>query len=111
MHLDIKGVHYHVSDNTREFIDRKIEKLMFAKDYIMNLHITITKDSNGFTTDVNVSFKWGKTSHLSEKSYELWEALELLFDKLQIKVKKEKEKIQDHKAQDHRVPDPDGVLE
>lgn len=96
MHLDIKGVHYHVSDNTREFIEKKLQKLDFAKDYIMNLHFTITKDSNGFCVEANVSFKWGKPSHVKVDSYELWEAIELLFDKLQIKVKKEKEKIRDH---------------
>ena len=96
MHVDIKGVHYHVSDNTREFIDKKMQKLDFAKDYIMNLHFTITKGTKGFTTEVNVSFKWGKASHIKEESYELWEALELLFDKIQEKVKKEKDKIQDH---------------
>ncbi|MBN2509713.1 MAG: ribosome-associated translation inhibitor RaiA [Spirochaetales bacterium] len=96
MHVDVKGVHYHVSDNTREFIDKKMQKLDFAKDYIMNLRFTITKGTTGFTTEVNVSFKWGKTSHVKEESFELWEALELLFDKLQEKVKKEKAKIQDH---------------
>ena len=96
MHVDIKGVHYHVSDNTREFIDKKMQKLDFAKDYIMNLHFTITKGANGFSTEANVSFKWGKPSHIKEESFELWEALELLFDKIQEKVKKEKDKIQDH---------------
>ena len=98
MHVDIKGVHYHVSDNTRDFIDKKMEKLDFAKDYIMNLHFTITKDTNGFRVEANVSFRWGRPSHLTEESYELWEAIELLFDKLYIKVKKEKEKVQDHKG-------------
>lgn len=97
MTVNVKGVHYYVSDNTNEYIDKRLEKLEFAKDLIVDLSIVITKESKGFfTVEANIHFRWNQTSHMKVEERELFKAIDELVDKLQIKVSKEKEKIKQH---------------
>ena len=96
MHLEIKGVHYDVSETTKDFLEKKIERFSFAQDYIMDLLFTITREKNAYKIEANVHFKWGAASHVRVDAFELYKGLEILFDKLENKLLKEKEKIQEH---------------
>lgn len=97
MTVNVKGVHYNVSDNTKEYIDKRLEKLDFAEDLIIDLHIVITKEAKGFfTVESKIHFRWGEHSHMKVEERELYKALDELADKLQIKVAKEKDKIKEH---------------
>ncbi|MDA3832316.1 MAG: HPF/RaiA family ribosome-associated protein [Spirochaetales bacterium] len=47
MNLEIRGVHYNISDTTQEFIEKKLERIDFAKDYIVDLSVLIIKEPEG----------------------------------------------------------------
>jgi len=96
MDFEIKGVHYNVSDHTREFITEKMEHIARFEDLIINLDFQITKDTHGFELASNVHFKWGVSAHLVETGIELFPLIDILMDKLVHKIGKEKEKITDH---------------
>lgn len=96
MNIEIKGVHYDVSKNTREHIEKKLKKLEYTKDIIIDLLFTITKVKNGYTVENNINFRWGTHAHLKVESFELFEGIDRLFEKLEHKVSREKEKIQQH---------------
>jgi putative sigma-54 modulation protein len=96
MNFELKGVHYDISERTKEFIDHKLRRIDFAKDYIIDLLITITKNKPGFSVETNVNFKWGHSSHVGSESHELYEAIELMLDKLEHVVRKEKKKVREH---------------
>lgn len=96
MNFEIKGVHYDLSEATREFIDKKLERISFANDYIMDLQITITKNRPGYTVEANVNFRWGHPSHVGADGHELYEAIELMVDKLEHVVRREKKKVREH---------------
>jgi putative sigma-54 modulation protein len=97
MTVNVKGVHYNVSENTNEYIEKRLEKLEFVEDLIVDLHLIITKGTKGFfTVEANVHFRWGQNSHLKVEERELFKAIDEIFDKLHIKVSKEKEKIKQH---------------
>lgn len=98
MDLDIKGVHFDVKDETREFVEIKLEKLEFASKYIVDLSFTLTKDTSEFETEVKLHLKWGHASVIKVRAYDLHEALNSLIDKLDHKVRKEHEKVMEHKA-------------
>ena len=95
MDIELKGVHLDLQDETKEFIDKKLEKLDFAKDYIVNLDFTITKEKSEYVLEAKLHFRWGVSSVVKTNSFELYEGLERLFDKLDHKVRKEKDKIKD----------------
>ena len=94
MDLDVRGVNYTPSEETRDFLDKKLEKLAFANDYILNLDIVIKRESKGigFHIDAKMHFKWKKEKIVSQDCYELYEGIELIADKIQSVAKKEKEK-------------------
>lgn len=97
MTVNVKGVHYNVSDNTNEYIKKRLEKLEFVEDLIVDLDIIIKKETKGFfSVESNIHFRWGKKNHLKVEERELYKAIDELFDKMLIKISKEKEKIKEH---------------
>ena len=96
MHLDIKGVHLDVTDEMKDYVDKKVQKLNFAQDMIMDLLITLTKEKNSYRIEVTINFRWGSSAHIGVDSFDFFEGIDTLMDKLESKVIKEKEKIQQH---------------
>lgn len=96
MNVDIQGVHYDISDNTREHVQKKLKRLNYAEDIIVDLLFTIQHDKNGYVIEATVNFKWGKSAHLKVETFDLFKGIDNLFNKLDNKISKEKEKIQEH---------------
>lgn len=98
MELDIKGVHFDVKDETKDFIQEKLEKLEFAADYIVDLDFTLTKENPEYEVEAKLHLKWGHQSVIKVHAFDLHEGINALIDKLDHKVRKEREKITDHKS-------------
>jgi len=96
MTVTIKGVHYDISDRTREFLIEKLGHIDPFKDLLVSVDATITKEKTEFIVESNVHFKWGSTAHLEERAQELYPAIENLIHKLDSKISKEKDKVKDH---------------
>lgn len=111
MKLDIKGVHYEITDVTREFIDQKLEKLRYASDMIVDLMLVLEKETKDWKAEAKVNFRWGAQAHLDETDINLHAAIERLVHRLDQKVSKEKEKIKDHHPHNHEPKKLDAVDE
>lgn len=98
MELEIKGVHMDVKQETKEFIEAKLEKLEFAREFIVDLDFTLTKENPEYQAEAKLHLKWGHQSVLKTHAFDLHEAINTLIDKLDHKVRKEREKITDHKS-------------
>ena len=96
MNVDIQGVHYDISDNTRDHVQKKLKRLNYAEDLIVDLLLTISHDKNGYGIEATVNFRWSKSAHIKVETYDLFKGIDNLFNKLDNKISKEKEKIQDH---------------
>ena len=96
MTVTIKGVHYDISDRTREFLVDKLGLLDPFKELLVSVDATITKEKTEFVVESNVHFRWGSTAHLEERAAELYPAIENLIHKLDAKISKEKAKVQNH---------------
>ena len=95
MHVEIKGVHLEVTDKMKEHIEKRVPHLDFAKDMIIDLSLTITKD-NGYQVEANINFRWGSSAHISVSNFDVFEGIDALFHKIDSKVTKEKQRIQEH---------------
>ncbi len=100
MNVDIKGVHLEVSDRIRSYIDKKLERLAFAKDLVTDLLLVLAKDGSRFQLEATVNFRWGTSTHVEASGFKLYEEIDALFDKLEPKIGKEKEKVQER----HKKP-------
>lgn len=94
MTLNVRGIHYQPSEETLEFLNRKLQKLSFADSYLQDLDITMKRETQGqgFHIDAQLHFKWGSLKIVSQDCYELYEGIELIADKIESVAKKEKEK-------------------
>jgi len=100
MTVTIKGVHYDISDRTREFLIEKLGHIDPFRDHLVSVDATVTKEKTEFIVESNVHFKWGATAHLEERAQELYPAIENLIHKLDSKISKEKDKVKDHRPKD-----------
>ncbi|MCQ2398527.1 MAG: HPF/RaiA family ribosome-associated protein [Sphaerochaetaceae bacterium] len=95
MNLNVRGVHYQPSEETNEFLNKKLQKLQFAEDYLQDLDITMKRETagQGFHLDAQLHFKWGSIKMVSYDCYELYEGIEMLADKIEAAARKEKSKM------------------
>lgn len=95
MNVEIKSVHFDLPEEYRELIEKKIHKIEFAQDMIVDLLCTITREK-GFILDSTINFRWGSSHHFKVTDFDLRAGIDKLFDKMDAKVSKEKGKIKQH---------------
>lgn len=97
MNLNVRGIRYNPSEETLDFLNKKLQKLSFADDYLQDLDIVITRETlgQGFHIDAKLHFTWGSVKVVSNDCYELYEGIELIADKIENFARKEKGKIKD----------------
>ena len=96
MTTDIKGVHLEISQRTRDYIDKKLPRLAFAEDLVTDLLLAFSREKNLYHLDATVNFRWGSSTHIHVENFKLTEGIDALFDKLEPKIEKEKNKLKDH---------------
>lgn len=94
MNINFRGIGFSVTDEDREFLEKKLKKLAFAEEYLQDLEVTAKKETKGigFSIDAILHFTWKKEKAVSQDCYELYEGIEKIADKIQSVAKKEKEK-------------------
>ena len=95
MNIDIKGVHMDMSKYVHDYMNKKLKRLHYADDLIVDLLFTLTQETRGYKAEVNINFRWGTQAHIKVELFDITKAIDQLFDKLDEKIAKEKEKIQD----------------
>jgi putative sigma-54 modulation protein len=97
MNTEIKSVHFNLHDDTKEYLNKKIERIHNAENMIVDLLITLKKEKD-FEAEATVNFRWGVSIHVQEKDFDIISAVDKMMDKLESKITKEKEKV---KEKDH----------
>ncbi len=100
MNIEIKGVHVEITDKIRDYIDKKLHRLEFVSEYIIDFLVFVSQEKSQYNLEANINFRWGNSNHMRAKSFDIFEGIDKLFDKVELKVLKEKNKIQDHKGLD-----------
>lgn len=96
MTVDVRSVHFDLSSTSRAYLDAKLERIGYAKDMIVDLIFIFTKEKD-FKFEATVNFRWGAQAHLEERDFEVSPVIDKLMDRLEQKISKEKEKIQQKK--------------
>ncbi len=97
MTVEVKGVHYEVSEKTREYVDKKLKRLEKVEELVVDFHMSITREPKGmYIASSDIHFRWGKGGHIKVENRDLYKAIDVMFDKIEQKTIKEKEKIQEH---------------
>lgn len=96
MNISVQSVKFTMDEDQREYVDKKFERIKFAEDLVTDVLFTIKYDRK-FTYDCTVNFRWGGNAHVSAEDFDFNAGLNKLMDILDLKIKKEKDKIQEKK--------------
>ncbi len=96
MTIDVRSVHFDLGDVNRSYLDKKLERISYAKDLIVDLLFAFTKEKQ-FKCECTINFRWGATAHIQETDFDLTAGIDMMMDKLEQKIVKEKTKVQDKK--------------
>ncbi len=100
MTMDVRWVHCEADQKVLEYIERKVERLGFARQIIVELPVCITKGKkDGFDLETTVHFRWGKSVRVGVRDYDLHKGVDALFDKLDLKIARVKARLQHHKGE------------
>ncbi len=95
MNKSISAQGFSLDRDQTDLINKKLERISYAENLIIDLILRVKEDKK-FYFDATINFRWGGNGHVTSDDYDFAAALNKLMDVLDVKVKKEKEKIQDH---------------
>jgi putative sigma-54 modulation protein len=95
MHFDITGHHIEVTDALREYVESRASKIEQHFDCVSDVHFTLTVDKAGHKAEATASMK-GKRLHAEATQENMYAAIDNLYDKLNRRVRKYKERIKQH---------------
>jgi len=93
MTTSIKTDGFTLKEEQSEMVNTKLKRISYADDLIVDLMIKIKYD-NGFSFETTINFRWGAQAHIEAKDDEFAPGLNKMMDVLDMKIKKEKDKVQ-----------------
>lgn len=96
MTKDYSALGFTLDEKQTALIEKKLERVKYADDLIINLILRVKEDKK-FLWDANVNFRWGTTAHVEADDFDFAAGLNKLMDVLDVKIKKEKDKVQEKK--------------
>jgi len=94
MNLETKVLHFTLTEEEREYLNRKIERVRQAEASLIDFLLTLSKEKADYSAEATVNFKWGGQAHVKERASDFDVAVDKLVDSLSAKIIKEKEKKQ-----------------
>jgi len=99
MQINVSGHHIEVTDSLRQYVETKLERLERHYDQITNVHVILRVEKQGQKAEATIRIQGGDIFAEAE-SDDLYAAIDMLVDKLDRRLIKQKEKMKDHKARD-----------
>ena len=96
MNVTTKAIGFTLEQDEQELITRKMARIHYAEDLIVDLGLSVKEDKK-FIFECTVNFRWGAVSHVTAEDYEFASGLNKLMDILDLKIKKEKDKMEEKK--------------
>jgi ribosomal subunit interface protein len=93
MEFDISGVHYKISEATREHLEKKLERFSRLDKLIDKIRVIVTQSTTGYTVEIVATLVGGGESiRISESDEHLWPLIDIVFDRADNKFSREKER-------------------
>ncbi|MEZ5963375.1 MAG: ribosome-associated translation inhibitor RaiA [Planctomycetota bacterium] len=97
--IDITARHGHVSDGMRDYALKKAEKLTRFHDRITRIQVLLDDPKGEREVEMIAHIEAGGTLVARERAGAFHEAVDLLVEKLERQLKKDKERMKDHKIE------------
>ena len=94
MNTTINAIGFTLDQDQQDLINKKVERVKYADELIQSCAIKVKEDKK-YYFDATVNFRWGATAHVEADEYDFAACLNKMMDMLDLKIKKEKDKIQE----------------
>ena len=92
MNVSFTGRKIKISPEIRKRIEKNMKKLDHFADHIYDFKLILEKERHTFTAEVNINVK-RKIIHIITKTEDLQSAIDTLFDKIEVKIRRYREKL------------------
>ena len=99
MQLNLSGHHVEVTPALRAYVEKKLDKIVRHSDHVIDVHCVLTVEKLQQKAEATVNLS-GSQIHADAIHDNMYAAIDELSDKLDRSVKKHKEKLTDHHAQE-----------
>lgn len=94
MTKSISAVGFDFEKDQSDLIEQKLKRIAYADDLIVDLILRVKEDKK-YYFDATVNFRWGANAHVTGDDFNFAAGLNKLMDVLDLKIKKEKDKVQE----------------
>lgn len=94
MNTTVSGVGFTLDEDQTDLVNKKLERIKYADDLIVNSSLKIKLDKK-YYFNATINFRWGTQATVTADDFEFATGLNKLIDVLDLKIKKEKDKIQE----------------
>ncbi len=95
MRIEISGHQIDVTPALRDYVQTKLQRLERHADNLLDVHVILSVDKLEQKAEATIKAA-GRTLHAESVAEDMYAAIDLLADKLDRQVVKQKEKMTDH---------------
>jgi putative sigma-54 modulation protein len=99
MQLDLSGHHVEITDSMRGYVLKKFEKISRHFEQVIDVHCVLTVEKLRHKAEATLMMR-GNKIYADSTEPNMYAAIDALADKLDRCVKKHKEKVSDHHAEE-----------
>jgi putative sigma-54 modulation protein len=92
MNVYITGRQLKITPDVRRHIEKNMKKLDHYIDYIYDFKLILTRQRHIITAEVNINVK-KKIIHIFARTEDIFHVLDILFDKIDVKLRRYREKL------------------
>ncbi|MFT5210165.1 MAG: putative sigma-54 modulation protein [Flavobacterium sp.] len=96
MQINVSGHHVDVTDSLRNYVETKLDRLERHYDRITNMQVILSVEKQRQKAESTIRISGGEV-YAQAESADLYAAIDMLADKLDRQLIKQKEKHKDHK--------------
>jgi putative sigma-54 modulation protein len=97
MQLTLTGHHVEITPPLREYVDKKLERILRHFERVVDVHCVLTVEKLEHKAEATLGVS-GAVIHADARHEDMYAAIDALVDKLDRLVRKHKEKQSDHRA-------------
>jgi len=99
MQLNVTGHHVDVTTSMKGYVEKKLDRIIRHSDHIIDVHCILRVEKLRHKAEAKVLLN-GAMVYADAVDMDMYAAIDALADKLDRRVKKHKEKLADHHAQE-----------
>ena len=101
MKIDVKGKHFHVPDDIRDYTESKVEKLTRYLGEIQSIDVTIATEADEPVVEIVVAAKKRTTFVATHRDPDMHVAIDQSFHKITEQLRRHKDKVRDRQGPQH----------